>query len=87
MSTHLAIATTAKGVLGQVRLPTPTPGPGEVLIEVHYAAVIPFDMYQLVRGLHVTEYPTVLGFASSGEVKALGHGVADLKKGDKVAVF
>lgn len=86
MSTHLAIATTAKGVLEEVQLLTPTPGPGEVLIKVHYAALIPFDTYQLDRGYHVGEYPHVLAFASAGEVKALDDGVHDLNEGDKVRV-
>ena len=84
MTSHFAIATTAKGVLEQIQLPTPTPGPGEVLIKVHYAALIPFDTYQLDRGYVVNEYPHVLAFAGAGEVKAVGEGVVDLKEGDKV---
>lgn len=84
MSTHLAIATTSKGVLEQVQLPTPTPGPGEVLIKVNYTALIPFDTYQIDRAYVVAEYPHVLGFASAGTVKAVGEGVSDLKEGDRV---
>ena len=84
MSHHFAIATTAKGVLEQVQLPTPQPGPGNVLIKVHYAALIPFDTYQLDRGYLVSDYPHVLSIASAGVVKAVGEGVTDLKEGDKV---
>ncbi|KAH8119725.1 chaperonin 10-like protein [Phellopilus nigrolimitatus] len=89
MSTHLAIATTAKGVLEQVQLPTPTPGPGEVLIKVHFTALIPFDTYQLDMAYRVSDdsYPHVLGFAAAGEVKSVGEGVRDLKEGDRVASF
>ncbi|KAL5535938.1 hypothetical protein ACEPAF_4032 [Sanghuangporus sanghuang] len=87
MSTHFAVATTAKGILEQVQLPTPQPGPGNVLIKVHYAALIPPDTYQLDRGYMVSDYPNVLGFASAGVVKAVGHGVTDLKEGDKVSSF
>lgn len=84
MATHKAIATTSKGVLEEISLPTPTPGPGEVLIQVHYVGMIPFDTYQLDRAYHVAEYPLVLGFSASGVVKAVGDGVDNLQVGDKV---
>lgn len=84
MAMHKAIATTSKGVLEEISLPTPTPGPGEVLIQVHYAGMIPFDTYQLDRAYHVAEYPLVLGFSASGVVKAVGDGVDGLQVGDKV---
>ncbi|KAL5533781.1 hypothetical protein ACEPAG_241 [Sanghuangporus baumii] len=87
MSTHFAVATTSKGILEQVQLPTPQPGPGNVLIKVHYAALIPPDTYQLDRGYTVNEYPHVLGFASAGVVKAVEDGITDLKEGDKVSAF
>ena len=86
MSSHVAIAITSKGNLEEVQVSTPTPGPGEVLIRVHYAALIPFDTYQLDRGYLLTEksYPHVIGFSASGLVKAVGEGVTDLKVGDRV---
>lgn len=84
MSTHRAIATTAKGVLEVVQLPTPTPGSDDVLIKIAYTALIPFDTYQIDRAYAVSEYPHVLGFATSGFVKAVGEGVTDLKEGDRV---
>lgn len=87
MSTHIAIATTAKGVLEQIQVSTPTPGPGEVLIHVHYTALLPFDTYQLDIAYTLTDdsYPHVLGFAAAGEVKSVGEGVTDLKEGDRVS--
>ncbi|KAL5494804.1 hypothetical protein ACEPAI_266 [Sanghuangporus weigelae] len=87
MSTHFAVATTARGILEQVQLPTPQPGPGNVLIKVHYTALTPPDTYQLDRGFMVSDYPCVLGLASAGVVKAVGNGVTDLKEGDKVSAF
>ncbi|KAI5115942.1 hypothetical protein M0805_004939 [Coniferiporia weirii] len=89
MSTHIAIATTARGVLEQIHVSTPTPGPGEVLINVHYTALLPFDTYQLDMAYKLTDdsYPHVLGFAAAGEVKSVGEGVTDLKEGDRVASF
>lgn len=87
MSTHTGVATTSLGVLELVKLPTPTPGPDEVLINVHYAALIPFDGYQLDQGYALSpgDYPRVLGFASAGLVKAVGENVKDLKEGDRVS--
>lgn len=89
MTTHTAVATTAKGKLEVITLPTPIPEPGEVLIRVRYAALIPPDTYQLDSGFLLNEdsYPYVLGFAASGEVKTVGDGVADLKEGDKVRLL
>ncbi|KAI0690488.1 chaperonin 10-like protein [Cytidiella melzeri] len=87
MSSHRAIAATAKGVLEQINLPTPTPAREEVLIQVAYAALAPFDAYQLDRGFAVAGYPHVLGLASAGFVKAVGEGVTDLREGDKVCAY
>ena len=86
MSTHKGVATTAIGVLELIDLPTPSPGADEVLIGVRYAALIPFDGYQLDAGygLQPSDYPRVFGFASSGYVKAVGDNVTDLKEGDRV---
>ena len=89
MSTHTAVATTSKGVLDIIQLPTPAPGPGDVLIKVQYSALIPFDTYQLDDGYKIPDngYPLVLGFAGAGTVKSVGEGVTDLKEGDRVSIF
>ena len=86
MSTHRAVAITAVGSLKVIDLPTPTPGPDEVLITLRYATLIPFDEYQLDTGFALSEgdYPRVVGFASAGFVKAVGENVEDLKEGDRV---
>lgn len=89
MSTHRGVAITAIGSLKVLNLPTPEPGPDEVLIHVHYAALIPFDGYQLDKGyaLSADDLPRVVGFASAGLVKAVGTNVKDLREGDRVAAF
>ena len=87
MSTHRAIAITSPGTIDQITLPTPTPVGNEVLIEVQYTALIPFDTYQIDKNFFVQGYPTVLGFASAGRVKAVGPNVKDLKEGDKVRLL
>ncbi|TFK68246.1 GroES-like protein [Pluteus cervinus] len=86
MSTHKAIATTGLGKVEEIQLPTPTPGPGEVLIKIAYGGLSPADAYVADLGLFIREYPVVLGFNISGNVQQLGEGVDDLKVGDRVIV-
>ncbi|KAI0091675.1 chaperonin 10-like protein, partial [Irpex rosettiformis] len=87
MSSHRAIAIISPGILEEINLPTPSPTNVEVLVEVHYAALMPADVYQADTGRYVQEYPLVIGFTSAGYVKAVGDDVTDLKEGDKVAVI
>lgn len=89
MASHTAVATTSKGVLEVVQLPTPTPDPGEVLIKIQYSALIAFDTYQLDAAYYIPDngYPHVLGFASAGIVESVGDGVTDLKEGDRVGAI
>jgi NADPH2:quinone reductase len=65
-------------------LPMPTPGPGQVLVEVKAAGVNLFDT-QLRSGLYKRELPVALGLEGAGIVRALGADVSDLKVGDRVA--
>ncbi|KAF9002416.1 chaperonin 10-like protein [Cyathus striatus] len=87
MSTHTAIATTSLGQFDLVQVPTETPGEGEVLIKVEYAAMIAFDTYQNDRGLFVEKYPHIFGFDAAGTIAKVGSGVPDLKVGDRVTSF
>lgn len=87
MRSHTAIATTSKGNFGAIQVPTESPGEGEVLIKVAYAAVISFDAYVVDRAFYVQSYPWVLGFNASGIVKSVGDDVSDLKVGDRVRLF
>jgi NADPH:quinone reductase-like Zn-dependent oxidoreductase len=70
-----------------MELPDPRPGPGEVLIRVRAAGVNPVDwkirsgMLRLILRL---KFPFVPGFDISGDVAAIGWGVARYKPGDRV---
>ena len=67
--------------------PTPEPGPGEVRIRVHAAALNYLDIW--VRngwpGIKL-QYPHILGADGSGVVDALGSGVEGWQVGDRVAL-
>lgn len=68
-------------------LPTPAPGPGEVLIRVAYAGVNPADWKcregYLGEFIQYT-FPFVIGFDASGVVAATGNGIDDLPPGTRV---
>ncbi|KAG0697351.1 chaperonin 10-like protein [Suillus ampliporus] len=86
--THLAFASTAVGVTSVIRVPMPSPEPGEVMVKVAYSAVIPLDTYTADYGrLIYGEFPVVLGFNLSGVVEAVGADVDGLQTGDKVCAF
>lgn len=82
---HIAAATTAKGEVKVIVVPTKAPAPGEVQIRVEYGAMIPPDVYAADFGLFVSSYPSILGFSTAGTVNQIGDGVKDLKVGDKVS--
>jgi NADPH:quinone reductase len=69
-------------------LPEPSPGPGEVLVDVAYAGCNWADT-QIRTGIypHARWYPLVLGLEISGRVAQLGPGVGGVKVGDRVAAF
>jgi NADPH2:quinone reductase len=67
-------------------LPTPTPGPGQVLIEIQ-AASLNFPDLLIVQNKYQMkpELPFVPGSEYAGVVKALGEGVTHLQVGQTVA--
>ena len=75
-------------VLTVVELPDPTPGPGEVLIDVAAAGLNRADLLQR-QGF----YPPppgaseVIGMECSGTIAALGHGVEGWQVGDQVCAL
>lgn len=87
MSTHTAIATTAKGQFDVIQVPTEAPGEGEILVKVEYSSLAAIDTYVTDHGFAVASYPTVLGMNVSGTVVKLGAGVDDLVEGDRVAAL
>ena len=68
--------------------PAPSPQPGEILIEVHYAGINRPDLMQ-----RQGKYPPppgaspILGLEVSGRVAALGEGVSEWKIGDEVTAL
>ncbi|MEV4107626.1 zinc-binding dehydrogenase [Nonomuraea sp. NPDC049695] len=69
------------------RIPTPRPGPGEVLIEVAAASFNPSEVglrAGLLRDVLHVELPHTLGSDVSGTVVETGRGVTDLAPGDRV---
>ncbi len=69
-------------------VPEPSPGPGEVLVDVAFAGCNWADT-QIRTGIypHARSYPLVLGLEISGTVAKLGPGVGGVKIGDRVAAF
>jgi alcohol dehydrogenase, propanol-preferring len=71
-------------------VPTPVPGPGQVLIRVEACGVCHSDLHladgdwDLLRP--ITKLPLILGHEVGGTVSALGEGVTDLRPGDRVGV-
>jgi NADPH2:quinone reductase len=71
-------------VLQWQEVDVPKPGPGEALIQ-HTAVGVNFiDTYHR-SGLYPLELPSGLGTEAAGEVLAVGEGVADIVRGDRVA--
>jgi len=68
---------------------TPTPGPGEVLVEVHAVSVNRTLDLQVRQdgGNYGVTLPLVLGNDPSGVVTAAGPGAEGVKIGDRVAIF
>jgi L-iditol 2-dehydrogenase len=64
-------------------VPEPTPGPGEVLIQVAAAAICGSDLH-IRRDEHPYWPPVVLGHEFSGTVRAVGEGVTGYAPGDRV---
>ncbi len=70
-------------------VPTPKPGPGEVLVEVH-AVSVNRTLDLIVRSgkyPRPIKLPHVLGVDPSGIVRALGEGVTSRKIGDRVTSY
>src|SRR5258708_40164866 len=60
------------------------PGPGQLRIRHPAIGVNCVDTYQR-SGLYPMQVPAVAGNEAAGVVEAVGSGVSDLKKGDRVA--
>ena len=63
-------------------IPDPTPGPGQVVVDVHYSAICGSDVHQFMYD--IAPVGEVMGHEYSGVVSAVGDGVARWKEGDRV---
>jgi NADPH:quinone reductase len=72
-------------VLALHEIPTPKPGPGEVLVKVHAAGVNPYDTYMRAGTYAIKPpLPYTPGSDASGVVESVGEGVKKVKPGDRV---
>jgi propanol-preferring alcohol dehydrogenase len=67
-------------------VPTPSPGPGQVLVRIGGAGVCHSDLHIMEEDLGFTP-PFTLGHENAGWVAALGQGVAGFTEGDPVAIY
>lgn len=78
------------GKFGIVELDIPTPGPGELLVQIHATALNPVD-WKIYADEYfadfVQEYPAILGTDSAGLVHAIGEGVTGFSVGDRMYVL
>jgi NADPH2:quinone reductase len=71
-------------VLRLVELPDPSPGPGQLLVEVAAAGVNYIDIYHC-SGAYPVPLPFIPGSEGAGTVAAVGRDVSDFAVGDQVA--
>ncbi len=71
-------------VLTSVELPDPSPGPGQLLVQVAAAGVNFIDTYRRA-GVYPMQYPHVVGVEGAGVVVETGEGVTGFAVGDRVA--
>jgi L-iditol 2-dehydrogenase len=69
-------------------VPTPEPGPGEILVRIDAATTCGTDVKVFRRGGHprMLKAPTPFGHEMAGRVAALGEGVHNFREGDRVVV-
>jgi L-iditol 2-dehydrogenase len=68
-----ALALSDKLRIEIVDVPEPVVGPGDVLLEIHAAAVCGSDIHRFLRGHR--EYPMILGHEAAGVITRVGDGV------------
>jgi NADPH:quinone reductase-like Zn-dependent oxidoreductase len=74
-------------VLKYSELPTPEPGPGQVLVRLRAAALNHLDLWVRAGWPELKlEYPHIPGADGAGEVAALGDGVSAYSIGDRVVI-
>ena len=70
-----------------VDIPTPRPGPGEILVKIGGAGACHSDLHVLKHGRRGAPPQFTLGHENAGWIAALGSGIHGWKEGDAVAVY
>ncbi|MFC0032156.1 NAD(P)-dependent alcohol dehydrogenase [Micromonospora chaiyaphumensis] len=82
-----AVRMTAPGVLEQVEVPTPSAGPGEVLLRVGAVGACHSDLHILDAPAGLFPTPMTLGHEIAGTVDEVGPGVTGWTAGERAAVY
>jgi len=78
---------TAPGQIEISEAPVPSPGPGQALLRIQRIGVCGSDIH-VFHGKHpYTSYPVVQGHEFSAVIDAVGPGVVNVKRGDKVTAL
>ena len=67
-------------------VPDPTPGPGQLLLQIHACGVCRTDLHLVDHELEHPKQPVIPGHEIVGTVAGLGEGVAGFALGDRVGV-
>jgi L-iditol 2-dehydrogenase len=65
-------------------IPRPTPGPDEVLLQIAYVGICPWDV-RVYAGKKSVPLPRVMGHEAAGRIVEVGSDVKQLKPGQRVA--
>jgi propanol-preferring alcohol dehydrogenase len=69
-------------------IPTPTPGPGQIVVAIRGAGFCHSDIHVIDGDIPILpRMPLVLGHENAGVVASIGADVRTVKAGDAVAVF
>jgi L-iditol 2-dehydrogenase len=82
--TMKASVLTQKRTVQIQEIPRPVPGPGQVLVQVHYCGVCGSDVHLFQRGL---PSPNILGHEFSGVVAEVGPQTTGWESGDPVTAY
>src|ERR1700752_5303667 len=83
---HAQLLTAARRPLGAAKLPTPRPGPGQLLIAVRACGVCRTDLHVVDGELADPKLPLVPGHEIVGVVSETGEGVERFRAGDRIGV-
>jgi zinc-binding alcohol dehydrogenase/oxidoreductase len=74
------------GALRLQRTPEPSPGPGEVVVELRAAAINRRDIF-LRKGIAPSPLPVIPGSDGAGVVRRIGEGARGVSEGDEVIIL